>query len=103
MITVERASEDGLSARVWQFKTSGGYDGLYLMLVRYMEGTRPTKRHKLQGDQWYSGDERSYCSPLPRPTEIPADVIDDAMRQIEVKVSIGWTRQESVIATRKVA
>jgi len=103
VITVERHADDFMSVRMWEFQTSGGYDGLYLCLVRYMEGSRPTKRHKLKGEQWYSMDERSYCSKLPRPTSIPADVIDEAMRQIEVKVSIGWTRQESVIATRKVA
>ena len=103
MITVERHAEDFMSVRMWEFEVSGGFSGLYLRLTRYMEGSRPTKRHKLKGKQWCSSDERHYYSALPRPTEIPADVIDEAMKQIEVKVSIGWTRQESVIATRKVA
>jgi hypothetical protein len=104
MITVERASEDGLSARVWQFRTHSDLLGaLYLNLIRYAEGTRKTRRHKLAGEQWESNDERYYNSKLPRPTSIPDDVIAEAMQKMLVKVSIGWTRQESVIATRKVA
>lgn len=101
-ITIERENGDGLMVRSWDFDVSGGYDGVYLRLTRYTEGTRPTRRHKIKGQQWYSGDERSYCSALPRPTSIPDDVIAEAMSKIEVKVAIGWTRDKDVIGKRQV-
>lgn len=103
MIVVERHAEDFKSVRMWEFRASGGYDGVYLTLTRYMEGTRPTRRHKLKGEMWDSSDERSYHSKLPRPTSIPDDVIAEAMTQLQVKVSIGWTREDCVVAKRKAA
>jgi hypothetical protein len=93
MIRVERQSADGLSARVWEFSPSLGY----LRLTFYMEGHRPTARHKFRGDSWNSTDERSYASPLKRPTSIPRDVAEEALRQVPPpKVTIGWATDEFI-------
>jgi hypothetical protein len=95
-VHVERFSDDGLSVRRWSFSLWSND----LVLRDYVEGTRPTKRHKIKGKGWYADDERSYRSELPRPTDIPDDVIDEAVRQIQIGVFIGWTRPEHLIATR---
>jgi hypothetical protein len=100
MITVERES-DGLIRR-WDFSASGGHNALRLVLNRYTEGTRASKRHKMRGDYWSAIDERRYYSKLPRPVSIPDDVIDEAMKALEIQICIGWNNAESVIASRRI-
>jgi hypothetical protein len=94
---VQRQSEDGLSRKAWEFSLHGNY----LVLKRYAEETRQTRRHGWRGPFWASSDERSYNSKLPRPQSIPEDVYLDALKGYEIQVSVGWCRQESVVATFK--
>lgn len=95
---VREESEDGLSAKIWEFSLPYSSNGI--VLHAYTEGTRDTKRHKFKGRFWHSSDERT--ATLPRPTEIPAWVIDEAVAQLSVPVFIGWTNDKSKYAERAV-
>lgn len=99
-IEVERIDpEDKFRRKVWFFDYNDYHRGL--RLVRYAEQTRQSNRHKWQGDVWNSYDERPYISKLPRPVEIPGDIIKDAYNQIldviiNRPVYIGWFNDKNL-------
>lgn len=64
-----------LSATRWDFMFSGHW----MILKFYGEQTRETRRHKFTGPFWDSTDERKYHSKLERPTQIPEDVVTEAI------------------------
>lgn len=103
-ITIEKLSQGELSREAWDFYVSGRTfsSEQNLVLTRYAVQTRLTKRHKWIGDVWVSRDERNYCSKLPRPTEIPDWVIQEAIKSLQFHICIGWSNADSVIGTRKV-
>jgi hypothetical protein len=96
MIEVKREAEDRLSAKIWWFTTHSGH----LVLRSYMDGSRATTRHKYRGKAWSNCDERS--ASLPRPTDIPDDVIDEAILHIKIDVYIGWSAMKYKIAERAI-
>lgn len=98
-IVVERLSEDGMSRKAWTFNSFEGHTGPGLVLIRYSEDTRASKRHKWNGDYWESRDERKYNSRLPRPFRIPEDVLAEAIEtraRMKVGIYIGWYSHDSL-------
>jgi hypothetical protein len=95
----EMRSADGLARKVWEFDLRGQF----LVLTRYAEETRQSKRHKWRGPQWLSHDERSYCSALSRPTAIPDWVVKKAVRSLTFDIAIGWSNRDSVTGSVTVA
>lgn len=93
-IEIERIDpEDKFRRRAWFFEWNEYHRGV--CLTSYHEQTRQSNRHKWQGEHWTNFDERSYVSKLPRPVEIPADVMDElyveiTRRVIATPVYIGW-------------
>lgn len=90
MIEVVRKSDNGLEAEIWRFDSFRGW----FVLREYMRGSRETTRHKFRGPKWDSSDERRPNSQLERPTEIPADVVEEAHalhHQKHIPVTIGWS------------
>lgn len=77
-ITVERYSEDGLSAKSWVFWYYELRHTLYL--DHYYEMSRPTKRHKLSVDENYNRLMARSSSRHLDQVEIPDDVIEEARR-----------------------
>lgn len=103
-IVVQRVSDDGMSRKAWTFRSSEGVIGPALILIRYSEDKRPTKRHKWSGLFWDSSDERKYNSKLPRPLLIPDDVIAEALEkraQMHVKIYIGWYNHDALYIKRE--
>lgn len=91
-----------LERKLWRFTPIYDYLGqLSLRLCSYHEQTRLTKRHKFAGKQWSCMDERTYCSALSRPTEIPPDVLTEVVEKLidlmrNPTVYIGWINPEHV-------
>ena len=85
-ITVTRSEEPSkiaLECKTWLFEPRLDFYGpMRLVLERYSELVRPTPRHKWRGKHWVSGDERVPVSYLKRPTDIPADVVAEAMTRL---------------------
>jgi len=97
-LDVEDLSDDGLSRKLWQSNLWGAY----LVLTKYAEETRKTKRHGWEGDFWSGSDERRYHSRLDRPTELPVWVYEAALKGVDFKVAIGWSHPDHVVATVRV-
>ena len=89
-----------LERKLWRFTPSYDYEGRpSLRLCSYHEQTRKSKRHKFSGSQWSYADERKYCSSLYRPTEIPPDVLAEAVSNLvdlakNPAIYIGWMTPE---------
>ena len=94
MSSVFRESEDGLSRERWDFRHTG--QSLVLQKFSIERREKSKGRFKMAGraDRWEGFDERKYNSGLARPTEIPMDVIRDAVA-FDLDVYIGWTNLES--------
>lgn len=94
MIDVEIPNaDDPLQREVWCFRS----DTSNLILTSYKRQSRQSNRHKWKGDIWNSFDERRYASGsnLPRPTEIPAHVVELAYQEHDRlmrkgRLFIGW-------------
>lgn len=98
-IEVERLNKDRLSRNLWVFR----WFSARLVLQSYHEEIRETPRHKFKGPKWDSADERNYNSKLARPTEIPAEIMMDAIAKVShsnFHFYIGWTNDESYHATK---
>lgn len=98
--TITRRSDDGLSEKLWEFRLS--HNGV--ILTFYKEGERETKRHAFRGPKWDAFNVR--CSELSRPSEIPTDVLQEAIdRWKEVYgtpiVYIGWENENHVYGVEK--
>lgn len=85
--------DDPLQREVWVFRS----DSCNMILDTYARQSRQSNRHKWKGDLWNSFDERRYSggSNLPRPTEIPAEVIEAAYVEHDRmmrggRLYIGW-------------
>jgi hypothetical protein len=84
-IGVIRGTE--LERKLWSFDSDLRHSGKFsLRLVGYFEQTRATKRHKFTGKKWSYFDERHHYSNLPRPTEIPSDVLVEAISELQNRV-----------------
>lgn len=99
-ITVHRVADDGLSRQRWDFRPTHIYGEAFgLVLSSYSIERRDAPRGRFRGappaDRWLSSDERSYTSGLKRPTEIPADVLDEAWATTPRRVYIGWAHDKS--------
>ena len=98
-IVVFRPAPDGKSRQVWSFSVNKDWGAVSICLNSYCIQRRVGKgrfSNATPPDRWQSCDERRYSSGLPRPTEIPADVMDEAKAQVAFRFYIGWTNQESV-------
>ena len=97
---VYRVAEDGLSREAWQFGFSGGNDTTVLVLRSYGIERRKAARGRFARarESWNSMDERSYYLSLPRPAEIPDDVVREAIGMVRIGVNIGWTTLGSQVA-----
>ena len=92
-VTISEPRKPDLERKAWTFRVYAGA----IVLSKYAEETRETRRHKFQGPCWDSSDERHYHSKLDRPTHIPRDVIEDAILAATCQpysVYIGWTAKE---------
>ncbi len=76
-IEVERASDDGLSRKVWIFTV---HTWPHLCLTEVREQSRATKRHKFIGESWIAYRDRQ--SSLKRPMEIPLFVVLEAREKL---------------------
>jgi len=94
MGTVLRIADDGLSREKWEFR----HTGQMLVLSYYAIERRDNAKGRFKAaerlDRWVAMDERPYNSGLPRPTEIPPDVIREAA-SFDLDINIGWTNKES--------
>jgi hypothetical protein len=99
-IEVIRGTE--LERKVWSFDYDLTHRGEFsLRLVGYFEQMRATKRHKFTGNKWVYSDERHYCSQLSRPTEIPSDILAEAISEMQNRaksatVYIGFLNNECI-------
>lgn len=100
MKKVFRESEDKLSRQRWTFTET--VDRIVLTDYAIERRSSPRGRFKSpkHGESWSNMDERSYASGISRPTDIPIDVIKEALTR-DVDVNIGWHNKESVILTVK--
>jgi hypothetical protein len=98
-IEIESIRDDNLQRVVWSFNVWCDYGkgvGIVLRELRYEE--RPTKRHKWRvTSKWDANDERSYCSTIERPVEIPTWVKDKAIASIKPRIYIGWHNDASEV------
>jgi len=97
-IAVERQSLDGLTRDLWVFDTN--VDMLRLTSFHEQVRSRKAGRFKTEA-KWDAHDERSYNSSLQRPTDIPEDVVLDALKKIEIRINIGWTNDDCTIGSRR--
>ena len=102
-VSIYRPDNDGLSRQCWTFAVSATWgERITITLVRY--GVERRKQVKgrysaaLPADRWLSSDERSYTSGLDRPAEIPADVLSEAVKAMDVRFYIGWPTPEHELA-----
>lgn len=103
-VTIYRPHPDGPTARfAWNFSVEGGEfaDGWALRLTSYGVERRPEGARKwrkpVSAERWTYGDERRYYSGLGRPTEIPADVLDEAIARAQalpLKLYIGFRNSD---------
>lgn len=94
---IKRRSEDNLSQQVWQFDISLNRGSLAVILVWYGTMRRSTPRGTFRSAEkqelWDRFDERRHHSGLPRPTDIPQDVLDELrelIRSLSLHVYVGW-------------
>ena len=96
---IEVESVSDYHRAVWSFNVYSDYSrgiGIVLRELRYEE--RPTKRHKWRvTSKWDAGDERSYCSTLARPVEIPTWVKEKAIASVKPRIYIGWHNDASEV------
>lgn len=99
-IEIERG--DGLQRKLWVFHVGE----LALRLIRYHEQRRATKRHKYVGKMWDCADERAYHSGLKRPTTIPRDVAEEALKihaemALAADIYVGWWGNDHLLMEKK--
>ncbi|ODA08709.1 hypothetical protein [Paenibacillus polymyxa] len=81
-ITVERMAENSLEKRVWIFNPVIKGDKLKIILNRYEQQTRPTKRHKFKVSGKVYESFRPYSGLLRKDVHIPADVALEAFNWV---------------------
>lgn len=102
---IKRRSEDNLSQQVWQFDVELDWGGSFrVVLVWYGIMRRSTPRGAFRSAQnrerWDRSEERRHHSGLPRPTDIPQDVLDELrelIRSLSLRVHIGWHNNECLL------
>jgi hypothetical protein len=102
-IAVKRMAPDGLVQQVWTFDACGAFSiagGFVLRLESYHVERRPEARGRFRKvkpeDRWSVRDERTYYSGLKRPTDIPGNVIAEAIAAAPVEVKIANTTLRNV-------
>ena len=103
MINVYRPAPDGITREWWGFSVTADFsDRVKVILRGYGIERRKSARGKwpkaLPEDRWSMADERRYFSKLERPTSVPADVLDEARKSIEITFYIASDRAENQIS-----
>lgn len=103
-VRVVRKFNDGKSRRVWEFVINSDVLNVMLRLVRFEIQHAPNGgwRKATAKERWDAFDERYYYSGIPRPTEIPPDVVVEAMCSMVVDVQIKGTGAENRVGKIKI-
>lgn len=80
MARIEVIRGDDFQRKVWFFDI--GEDGLVVRLYRYAEQERSTRRHKFEGNAWNYDQRARNWDCLPKPKEIPHDILDEAIEEM---------------------
>jgi hypothetical protein len=96
-VEIFRRAEDGLSRQKWGFHLRVPHSGdatVQIALVFYGVERRKTARgvfsKAVVKERWWATDERQYMSGLPRPTEIPDDVLAEAKASLTFEIYFGF-------------
>ena len=94
-----RESEDGLSRREWVFTLDDYFSPpIRIKLMRYVEFSRPTTRHKYRSTTVYESfrDARNCPSVPPLPDDVKAEILEQVVDNLEISMpkSKGKPRDE---------
>ncbi len=88
-ITITRPDDNGLTEREWHF-TAQALDGqgIVIRLEDYMEGSRPTRRHKMVRKWWRRYFNEQCDLPAPLPGSLPYSVEREVQQRVIESVHI---------------
>jgi hypothetical protein len=95
--SIYRVAPDGLSRERWDFDVGGSHGCFGVRFTFYGIERRKAKGRFTMAksdERWDSRDERRYFSGLPRPTAVPADVLDEAWAAVPRTTYIGYFNED---------